>query len=68
MNIADLIVELDKYPKEAKVKITWEGIFQDVRPSDIFRAPTGEVIINAEENISKKHTKSEIMSGKLKPY
>jgi len=63
MNIGELREELAKYPKTAKVMITWEGIFHLIRKSNIYRAPNGVVVMDADENFYKR----EILDGQKRP-
>jgi hypothetical protein len=61
--IRDLIQELNKYPGDAKVLVTWESIFRHIDGEHIFRAPNGIVVIDADDNCSKNN----ILSGELVP-
>ena len=64
MNIKEFRNYLKKFDLDAKVMITWEGIFRDVKKDNIYKAPNGTIIIDADDNLYKK----DILSGDKKVW
>ncbi len=59
MKVSKLIEILQQQDPKKQVIITWEGIFEAITPDNIYLAPDGRVIIDANENRYKKS----ILSG-----
>jgi hypothetical protein len=59
-NVGELIKELGKFPPSARVRITWEGMSKSIFAGNIYQVPTGEVLLDGDDNTYKEA----YMSGK----
>jgi len=66
MLVKELKEALGKHPDSAKVMITWEGIFINIRQKSIYLAPNGVLVIGADED-GKCWYKDDILSVKKIP-
>lgn len=63
MKVKELRTLLGNYSDNAKIMVTWEGIFRDIKRSNLYSSPDGVVIIDADRNLYKE----EIISGEKLP-
>jgi hypothetical protein len=59
MKVSKLIEILQQQKPQKQALITWEGIFREITPKNIYLSPDGRVIIDAGGNYYKKS----IMNG-----
>jgi len=63
MKVKELIEFLNAFDEDVRVLITWEGIFVDIHPEDIYRSKGGSIILDADNC----NYKDDIVSGRLVP-
>lgn len=63
MKVGELKILLEKYPSETTVMVTWEGVYRTIKPSNLYLAANGKLMIDADDNAYKE----DITSGKLNP-
>ncbi len=64
MKASKLIDILQQHGQQRQVLVTWEGIFQKIKPTNIYLSPNGRIIIDADDNRYKKG----ILSGEKKVW
>lgn len=59
----ELIAELQKYPADVQVKITWETTVHAIKPENLYLSKDGVLLIDADDNNYKKDFESGELSA-----